>query len=116
WKRYPPKYKRERDVRTRRRAVRLVAQAIAAIDGFDEVVQMPTRGATHRELDRACDVYDALLALIAGIAAVDRAACAWEASVAGEVGSILAIADDALRRRFSEACARRLHPGECGGL
>ncbi len=97
WRAWPPKYKRERDLAARRRNVVRVGAVLAAIPGFAPAVRT-LRGATHRELDRLCDEYDALLGLVAGIALRDRSPWAWHAKA--EQAAVLAIADASLRRRF----------------
>jgi predicted nuclease with RNAse H fold len=97
WRVLPPRYKRERELVKRRRAVREVAAVLAAIPGF---APRAIRGATHRQLDGLCDELDALLALVAGIAAVDRSPWSWLATISHSPGAILTIADVALRSRF----------------
>ena len=98
WWTYPPKYKRERDLAKRRRAVRAVA-ALLGKAGMEGRVRTVPR-ATHGELDAVCDEYDALLGLVAGIAAVDRSSWSWLASTSLDDGTILTIADASLRARF----------------
>ncbi len=98
WWTYPPKYKRERDLARRRRAVRQVA-ALLGEAGMAGQVRTVAR-ATHGELDAVCDEYDALLGLVAGIAAVDRSSWSWRASTSHDDGTILTISDASLRARF----------------
>jgi predicted nuclease with RNAse H fold len=98
WRALPPRYKRERDLVKRRRAVRDVAGVLGAIPGF---APRAIRGATHAQLDMLCDELDALLGLVAGIAAADRSPWSWLATVRGCTGSVLTIADSSLRGRFT---------------
>ena len=98
WRSLPPRYKRERDLVKRRRAVRDVADVLGAIRGF---APRALRGASHAQLDLLCDELDAMLGLVAGIAAADRSPWSWLATVRGCAGSVLTIADGSLRGRFT---------------
>jgi hypothetical protein len=79
---------------------------IASLPGFPGAVRTIDR-ATHIEMDRLCDEYDALLGVIAGIASVDGSSWSWLAEATRDAGAILTIADGSVRRRFAEAARKR---------
>lgn len=106
WWKYPPRYKREPRLPERRQAMRDVASVLAAIPGFAGAVRA-VGGASGPEMQRLADEYDALLGLVAGIAAADASPWSWLAETSAGAGAILTIADGALRRRFAEAAVRQ---------
>lgn len=106
WRTWPPKYKRAPTRVAKLAAMRSVAQVLAELPGFRGATEPVPDDATTTELARRADRYDALLGLVAGIAAADGSSWAWLARAAGDAGSILTIADGSLRRRFAAAEAR----------
>lgn len=105
WRAWPPRYKRERDLRTRQRCVRDVAAVLASVPGLRRAVRTVAR-ATHAQLDALCDEYDALLGLVAGIAHADRSPWSFLARVAHEDGSVMLLADSSSRARFATILRR----------
>lgn len=99
WRSWPPKYKRAKTVATKLVAMREVASVLAMVPGFASGVVQPADAATGSELTRLADNYDALLGLVAGIAAVDELPWSWLITASGDPGAILTIADAPLRRR-----------------
>jgi predicted nuclease with RNAse H fold len=101
WRAWPPRYKRAREVRSRREAMTEVAGLLKTVlrGRFADLVRSPSE-AGGRELDRICDEYDALLGLIAGWAFDQASPWSWRAEVAGEPGAIVTIADEWLRSHF----------------
>ena len=77
------------------------------VPGFAGAARRPDPGgATSGSLRRMADEVDALLGLVAGIATRQGSPWAWRAGPEGH-GSIVSIADEALRARFEAASRRR---------
>ena len=107
---WPPKYKRARTVSDRRGEMRRVADMLRAVPGFGSAVGSPS-GLAGRDLVSLADQYDALLGLVAGIAAVDASSWSWEAESTGSDnnragGAILSISDSSLRREFERRASQ----------
>lgn len=106
WWTWPPRYKRAARVGERRTAIGGVYDLLAKVQGFSLVVVRPDVQASTRKLAELSDGYDALLGLVAGIAAVDGSPWSWRAEVRDRDGAIVTIADRSLRDRAAELAAR----------
>jgi hypothetical protein len=82
---------------------------VASIRGFAGAVRV-VAGAGGPEMQRLVDEYDALLGLVAGIAAAEASPWSWLAVTSAGAGSILTIADGSPRRRFAEVAVRQGTP------
>lgn len=107
WGDWPPKYKREPKLETRRAAAAEVAALLAShLPECEPVARLPEAvgKAGSSALADLSDQVDAALGLVAGIAAASGSPWSWKASLGEGGGSILTIADRWLRERFSASC------------
>ena len=103
WGTWPPKYKRAKTRAAKLVAMNEIAAVLSNLPAVGSAIRTPSASATVSDLSSLADAYDALLGLIAGIAAVDRSSWSWISECEQGCGSIVTIADTSLRRRFDSA-------------
>lgn len=103
WWTWPPKYKRAKTRAAKLSAMNEIAAVLSAVPAVGSAISAPSASATVSDLFSLADAYDALLGLVAGIAAVGRSSWSWLAECDPGAGSIVTIADASLRRRFMSA-------------
>jgi predicted nuclease with RNAse H fold len=100
WRNWPPRYKRAGSVGARQDAMSQVADLLVWHDRrFASAVKAPPPDSAGSALARLSDEYDALLGLVAGVAAYEQSPWSWSAQCEGGAGRILSIADAWLRGR-----------------
>lgn len=104
WWNWPPRYKRDPLLESRRHAMEKVRTLLVKTLGSNipQLYSVPDFSG-FSALARIADQYDALLGLIAGIAMRCNSPWAWKAICLESGGSIVGIADEWLRTRFDEA-------------
>lgn len=106
WWDWPPTAKRGRDLEKRRAAVAEVAELLRAHFLKSEAVHQlaaAARTADLEGLNSLSERFDAVLGLVAGLAAAGRSPWSWRVSFGEDRGAVLTIADQWLRERFASS-------------
>ena len=106
WWDWPPRHKGEPSLDARRSAAAEVAKLLCAHFPKAEAVRKlaaAVPAAESKGLATLSDQFDALLGLVAGLAAAAASPWSWRAAVGEERGAVLTISDQWLREQFRSA-------------